>query len=66
MSLGTTWHKPSFSSATNCVEVRQDPGTGEVMVRNTEAPGVALIFPPTDWAPFVGAVKAGEYDPVAV
>lgn len=65
MDLTTAkWCKSSYSNANGgqCVEVARNlPGV--VAVRDSKDPGgPKLIFEPTQWLTFTGAVKAGELD----
>ncbi|WP_420707760.1 DUF397 domain-containing protein [Streptomyces sp. NRRL F-5135] len=56
------WRKSSYSDngGGGCVEV-SDGCPSVVPVRDSKAPqGPALVFRATDWAAFVGAVRAGD------
>ncbi|MEV4185013.1 DUF397 domain-containing protein [Streptosporangium canum] len=58
-----TWRKSSLSQGTtdNCVEVA--PISDLVAVRDSKDPGgLKLVFSATDWAAFLGRVKAGDFD----
>ncbi|MFF3360804.1 MULTISPECIES: DUF397 domain-containing protein [Streptomyces] len=57
----TGWYKSSYSGGgqSNCLEVT--PGHTTVPVRDSKnASGPALLFSPSGWASFVGAVKGGR------
>lgn len=55
------WHKSTLSGANGCVEVAiQADG---VAVRDSkDQDGPILVFSRGEWAAFVGAVRAGEFD----
>ncbi|RKN39281.1 DUF397 domain-containing protein [Streptomyces hoynatensis] len=55
---GAAWRKSSYSDGgqNNCVEVA-DGFPGVVPVRDSKAPGSALIVPADAWAAFVAYVK---------
>jgi hypothetical protein len=59
---GLTWHKSTFSSDTNCVEVAI--GDDAVHVRDTKdrAAG-ALTFTLSEWRAFLAGVRHGEFEP---
>ncbi|MEU2495682.1 DUF397 domain-containing protein [Streptomyces sp. NPDC007883] len=58
------WRKSSYSggSSGDCLEVGES-GAARVPVRDSKNPhGPALVFGPTAWATFVGALKANPRD----
>jgi hypothetical protein len=59
---GAVWRKSTRSDAQNaCVEVAYL--TSAIAVRDSKDPsGPALVFAPDQWAAFVAAAKAGEFD----
>lgn len=59
---GAVWRKSARSDNTNaCVEVANL--TSAIAVRDSKDPsGPALVFAPDQWAAFVAAAKAGEFD----
>ncbi|HST66853.1 MAG TPA: DUF397 domain-containing protein [Mycobacteriales bacterium] len=55
------WHKSSFSSSGNCVEVAL--ATDGVGVRDTkDREGPVLRFTRAEWDAFVAGVRNGEFD----
>lgn len=54
--------KSSVSSGSkDCVEVAMRPDT--IGVRDSKDPASAVLaFTPSEWAAFIGGVKAGEFD----
>ncbi len=64
------WRKSSYSrSCGNCVEIawRQEADAVSIMVRDSKMPSQEpLAFTPGEWAVFLGRVKAGDCDPLAV
>jgi hypothetical protein len=61
----TTWRKSSRSSGgDNCVEVAVSAAGGVVGVRDSkqDGRGPMLRFSRTEWAVFLAAVKAGDFD----
>lgn len=56
------WRKPSKcdNSGPNCVEVLLVDG--HASVRNSQRPETVAGFDRDEWALFIDAVKAGEYD----
>jgi hypothetical protein len=53
--------KSSLSGSKDCVEVAMRPGT--VGLRDSKDPASpVLAFTPSEWAAFIGGVKAGEFD----
>jgi len=60
---GVRWHKSTRSGASgDCVEVA-DNLPNVVAVRDTKDPdGGMLVFAQSEWAAFIGGVKAGEFD----
>lgn len=58
---GAEWHKSSFSSQGNCVEVARVQG--HLAVRDSKNPsGGSLVFTPSEWDAFTKGVRAGEFD----
>ena len=57
------WRAPSGCSSTSaCVEIAELPGGG-VAVRDGKDPeGPRLLFDAAEWAQFLAAAKAGEFD----
>lgn len=55
-----TWVKSSRCEQGNCVEV--NVGDDMVLMRNTEAPCVAIVISVPEWVEFVAAAKRGEFD----
>ncbi|MFD4586685.1 DUF397 domain-containing protein [Streptomyces sp. NPDC058434] len=58
------WRKSSYSggSSGDCLEV-DDSCAARVPVRDSKSPhGPALVFGPTAWTAFVGALKANPLD----
>ncbi|CCF66136.1 DUF397 domain-containing protein [Nocardia cyriacigeorgica] len=57
------WFKSTHSGGqTDCVEVAW-LGDGQVGVRDSKNPtGPALVFAPTQWDAFAGALRAGDFD----
>jgi hypothetical protein len=60
---GLAWRKSSRSAGAGaCVEVAEVPGG--VAVRDSKDPdGPTLRFAEQSWRAFVGAVRAGSFDP---
>jgi hypothetical protein len=58
------WRKSSYSGAENeCVEVADAIGSGGVYLRDSKNPaGPAHSFGTKEWAAFLEAVKAGEFE----
>lgn len=58
------WRTPSgCPNGPTCVEIAELPGGG-VAVRDGKDPdGPVLRFEAAEWASFLAAAKAGEYDP---
>jgi hypothetical protein len=59
------WRKSSFSNGNggnNCVETFTTALSGQVFVRNSKLPRVAVTFTKAEWAAFLAGVKAGEFD----
>ncbi|MFG3495044.1 DUF397 domain-containing protein [Streptomyces sp. NPDC047928] len=60
LEVSDAWRKSSYSggSSGDCLEVN-DACTGHVPVRDSKNPtGPAVVFGPSAWTSFVGAVKA--------
>jgi len=58
-----TWRKSSFCpSGATCVEVAALPEGGAAVRDGKDPRGAELHFDATEWAAFVAAVKAGEFD----
>jgi Domain of unknown function (DUF397) len=59
------WRRSSYSGgsgSSNCVDVRDYPGT--IAVRDSKNPdGPELALSPVGWRAFTTGVKAGLYDP---
>lgn len=55
----TDWIRPDCSLG-SCVEVQLFPGM--VKVRSSLTPQVEVVFTGDEWAVFLGAVKAGQFD----
>ncbi|MCT9090573.1 DUF397 domain-containing protein [Streptomyces sp. ASQP_92] len=62
MSAPINWQKSSFSGGggENCVEAA--PHEGNIVLRESDIPGVVVTTTPTKFLAFVLGVKAGEYD----
>lgn len=57
----SAWHKSSYSSAGECLEMRYSPD--RVQVRNSKTPdGSVLFFGQESWDVFLTRVKSGEFD----
>jgi len=57
------WKKSSFSSDGDCVEVSIGDMSGDVYVRNSNAPHAGTArFTPKEWEVFLKGAKAGEFD----
>jgi hypothetical protein len=55
------WRRASAcSTESNCVEVAYVGDT--VQVRNSTAPGIALVFTPAEWEAFRLGALDGEFD----
>ena len=60
MGTEVAWRRPSGCANSECVEVA---GHGwAVLVRQSQHPAEELMFYRPEWATFIAAVKAGEYD----
>lgn len=58
------WHKVRACTGTaNCVEVAVLPHGGTAIRDSKDPQGSILMFDAAEWAAFVAAVKAGEFDP---
>jgi hypothetical protein len=61
MNRGHAWHKSSFSTGGNCVEVATT-AEGAVLVRDSKDPhGPVLAFTPAEWDAFRHGIRAGEF-----
>jgi Domain of unknown function (DUF397) len=61
MNPKLAWHKSSFSTGGNCVEVAVT-ASGTVLVRDSKNPhGAVLAFTAAEWAAFGHGVRAGEF-----
>lgn len=59
-----SWRKSSFSADTgNCVELASRDG--EVLLRESDEPGVVVRTTPEKLRAFLAGVKAGEFDHLA-
>lgn len=58
----TEWRKSSASGANGCVEVRSDPAGGVQVRHSTKGPDEILVFTAAEWAAFLAAAAAGEFD----
>lgn len=54
------WKRPSLCSDAACVEVKIK--TNQVRLRSSDFPQAELGFSHQEWAAFIKAAKAGEYD----
>jgi hypothetical protein len=57
----TVYRTSSLSGGTNCVQVGQ-LRNGDIRVRDSHDPAVAITIPAADWNAFVAGVKNGEFD----
>jgi hypothetical protein len=58
------WRKSTYCSASStCVEVAALPEGGAAIRDGKDPQGAELRFDAAEWAAFVAAVKAGEFDP---
>lgn len=57
------WRKSSAcdNSSGNCAEV-MERSDKTWAVRNSRQPGLAITYDSDEWAAFIGAAKAGEFD----
>jgi hypothetical protein len=64
MAISEKWMKASKSMAGNeCVEVRQEPASGLIEVRNSKAQTAGTAsFTVAEWDAFLDGAKAGEFD----
>ena len=60
----TVWQRPAGCESGACVEVdvNTDDNPGLVFVRSSLRPHDEVFFDATEWAAFVAAVKAGQFD----
>jgi hypothetical protein len=59
----SAWHKSSYSSKGDCLEVRYSPDLVQVQVRNSKKPdGSVLVIGQKSWESFLTRVKNGEFD----
>ena len=56
----TSWQRSSFCSAGGCPEVARRGG--RVEIRDSQRQAEVAWFSEEDWALFLAAVKAGEFD----
>ena len=61
---GAIWSKSSFSTSGNgsCVEVALVPSGFAVGYTMQQGRGPVLLFGTDEWAAFVNAVRAGDFD----
>ena len=60
-----SWQRSTRCQSNSCVEVGQ-AGQGDIGLRNSTDPtGPILMFPRDEFAEFIRAVKAGDFDRVA-
>ena len=60
------WRKPSAcSSGSACVEIAALPGGGAAIRNSADPTGPQLRFNAAEWAAFLVAVKADQFDPSA-
>ncbi|MFD7900407.1 DUF397 domain-containing protein [Streptomyces sp. NPDC059743] len=65
MSREIRWQKSSFSgNGPQCVEVAEH--SGEILIRESDAPDTVTTTSPTKFAAFIKGVKAGEFDHFAL
>lgn len=58
------WGSPSVCpSGSGCVEIAALPGGGAAIRDGKDPTGAQLRFDAEEWAAFVAAVKAGQFDP---
>jgi hypothetical protein len=58
------WGSSSFCpSGSGCVEIAALPDGGAAIRDGKDPAGPRLLFDAAEWAAFVAAVKAGEFDP---
>lgn len=55
------WRKPSHCDTGACAEVRTWP-SGHRTIRNSTTPIEVVTFTADEWAAFITAAKAGEFD----
>lgn len=59
-----SWHRSATCTGSSCVEVSRHPDG--VAVRDSKDPERGyLVYSREEWAAFVAAIKAGEFDDVA-
>ena len=58
----TTWQRPANCQTSECAEWRQ-LADGNIALRSSRAPDIAITFTPGEREAFIDAVKAGELDP---
>ena len=62
-SLSVNWHRPSGCAGDGCcVEVAALPDSGAAIRDGKNPQGSELHFDAAEWAAFVAAAKAGEFD----
>lgn len=58
------WQKPrACPNGASCVEIAALPGGGAAVRDGKDRRGPELHFDAAEWAAFIAAVKAGEFDP---
>ena len=61
---GLKWRKANgCPNGQTCVEVAALPGGGTAVRDSKDPEGARLRFDAAEWAGFIAAVKAGEFDP---
>ncbi|MEV8286546.1 DUF397 domain-containing protein [Streptomyces niveus] len=66
MSGNITWQKSSFSGPDNnqnCVELAE--ADGQILLRESDAPGTIITTDRNNLRAFLAGVKAGEFDHLA-
>jgi hypothetical protein len=58
-----SWHKSSYSGTNggDCVEVAVLPDGGRAVRDSKDSEGAVLGFSRSEWAAFIGRVRAGEF-----
>jgi hypothetical protein len=60
MTSAVTWRKSARCESSMCVEVASIHG--HAAMRDSTDPDVRLVFGASQWAAFLAAVRAGEFD----